>query len=48
MRIAILELYCGKSGKSGYYNSQEIGLAKAYAGMGHNVFVVLPNNKITN
>lgn len=46
MRIAILELYCGKSGKSGYYNSQEIGLAKAYAGMGHNVFVVLPNSKI--
>ena len=26
---AILELYCGESGKLGYYNSQELGLARA-------------------
>lgn len=46
MRIAILELYCGQSGKSGYYNNQEIGLAKAYENMGHSVYVVLPNTQI--
>lgn len=45
MKIAILELYCGQSGKAGYYNSQEIGLAKAYARMGHKVYVVLPDRK---
>lgn len=42
MRIAILELYYGQSGKTGYYNSQEIGLAKAYERMGHKVYIVLP------
>ena len=28
-RWAILELYCGESGKIGFYNSQELGLARA-------------------
>ena len=42
MRIAILQLYCGQSGKSGFYNNQLLGLAKAYAKMGHKIFVVFP------
>lgn len=46
MRIAILQLYCGQSGKSGFYNNQLIGLAKAYAEMGHEVFVVFPDRGI--
>ena len=29
MNWAILELYCGGSGKLGFYNSQELGLARA-------------------
>lgn len=48
MRIAILQLYCGQSGKSGFYNNQLIGLAKAYAKMGHKIFVVFPDKTIGN
>lgn len=48
MRIAILQLYCGQSGKSGFYNNQLIGLAKAYAEMGHELFVVFPDKLIGN
>ena len=46
MRIAILQLYCGQSGKTGFYNNQLLGLAKAYAKMGHEVFVVFPDKTI--
>lgn len=46
MKIAILRLYCGESGKSGFYNSQEIGLAKAYEGLGHDVFVIFPDKRL--
>lgn len=42
LKIAILELYCGDSGKLGFYNSQEIGLAKAYAKQGNEVLIVYP------
>lgn len=42
LRIGILDLYFGQSGKLGFYNSQAIGLAKAYSGLGHEVFIVRP------
>lgn len=48
MRIAILQLYCGQSGKNGYYNNQLLGLAKAYAEKEHEIFVVFPDNTIRN
>lgn len=44
-RIAILDLYYGKSGKLGFYNSQAVGLAKAYVECGHEVFIVRPEKR---
>lgn len=48
MNWAIMELYCGESGKLGYYNSQELGLARALALKNINVTIVYPdrNEKI--
>ncbi len=46
MRIAIVELYCGESGQIGFYNSQEIGLARAYAKLGHDVLIIYPDRDI--
>lgn len=43
MRLGIAELYCGKSGKKGYYNSQEIGLARAMKNLGHDIYVFYPD-----
>lgn len=40
---AIVELYCGESGKLGYYNSQELGLARALASNKINVTIVYPD-----
>lgn len=45
MNWAILELYCGESGKLGYYNSQELGLARALASKNVNVTIVYPDKK---
>ncbi|MCI8417929.1 MAG: glycosyltransferase family 4 protein [Lachnospiraceae bacterium] len=45
MNWAILELYCGNSGKLGYYNSQELGLARALAQKGINVSIIYPINR---
>lgn len=42
MNWAILELYCGESGKLGYYNSQELGLARALSRRNINVTIVYP------
>ena len=42
MNWAILELYCGESGKLGYYNSQELGLARALSAKGISVTIVYP------
>lgn len=42
---AIIRLYSGESGKSGFYNSQEIGLAKAFAKRHHHVIIVYPEKK---
>ena len=41
--IAIVELYHGDAGRIGYYNNQEIGLAKAYAKEGYKVTIHYPD-----
>ena len=46
MNFGILELYCGASGKKGYYNNQEIGLAKALVKLGYNVYIFYPDTTI--
>ena len=46
MKIAIAELYCGKSGKKGFYNNQEIGLAKAFKKLGHEICIMYPEKTI--
>lgn len=44
MRLAIIVLYCGDSGKKGYYNRQEVGLAKAFSKLGYEVYIFYPSN----
>jgi 1,2-diacylglycerol 3-alpha-glucosyltransferase len=48
MRIGIVELYCGKSGKKGFYNNQEIGLARAMKKIGYDAIIFYPgvNEKV--
>lgn len=41
--FGIVELYCGESGKIGFYNNQEIGIAKAMRKLGYNCFVFYPD-----
>lgn len=41
MNLAMVRLYCGNSGKKGFYNMQELGLAKALARKGINVYIIL-------
>ena len=43
MHIAILQIYCGASGQFGSYNCQEVGLAKAFAALGHHCTVAYPD-----
>lgn len=45
LKIALLQLYCGQSGKTGFYNNQSLGLAKAYEKAGHEVLVVFPDKE---
>ena len=42
IRFGIAELYCGASGKTGYYNSQEIGLARAMKKLGYRCYIFYP------
>ncbi|MEH7111507.1 glycosyltransferase family 4 protein [Neobacillus niacini] len=44
--FGILRLYCGSSGQKGYYNLQEVGLAKALAKRGYSVFIFLLNSEL--
>lgn len=46
MRLGIAELYFGASGKKGFYNSQEIGLAKAMKKLGYDVTIFYPNPEL--
>lgn len=43
MNLGIVELYCGSSGKKGFYNSQEIGLARAMKRLGHRCTIFYPD-----
>ncbi|MCI8517710.1 MAG: glycosyltransferase family 4 protein [Hungatella sp.] len=47
MKLGIVELYCGSSGKKGFYNSQEIGLAKAMKKLGYDVYIFYPGRDIS-
>lgn len=47
MKLGIVELYCGASGKKGFYNSQEIGLAKAMKKLGYDIFIFYPSKAIS-
>ena len=42
MRIGIVELYYGESGKKGFYNNQELGVAKAFKAKGYEIIVFYP------
>lgn len=48
MRVGIVVLYCGRSGKKGFYNRQEIGLAKALAQLDYECCVFYPDKTATN
>ena len=48
MRIGIVELYYGESGKKGFYNNQELGIAKAFKMKGYEIIVFYPQNDIDN
>ncbi len=41
--FGLVELYCGSSGKIGYYNNQQIGLAKALRKLGYECIVFFPD-----
>lgn len=47
MKLGIIRLYCGESGKKGFYNIQEIGLAKSLIkkGIDVDIFFLSPNIK---
>lgn len=47
MKYGIVELYCGNSGKKGYYNNQEVGLARAMADKGYQVTIFYPRTDIS-
>lgn len=42
MRLGIVRLYVGSSGIKGFYNSQEIGLARTMKKLGYEVFIFIP------
>jgi len=46
MTLGIVELYQGSSGKQGYYNSQEIGLARAMKKMGYKCLIFYPDSNV--
>ncbi len=46
MRIGIVELYCGSSGKKGFYNNQEIGLSRALVKKNYECFIFYPQKDI--
>lgn len=46
MRFAITTLYCGTSGQKGFYNSQELGLARAMKPLGHEPIIFYPDKSL--
>ena len=47
MRFGIIRLYCGECGKKGFYNLQEVGLARAMRKKGLECFIFFPNYNLT-
>ena len=47
MRLGIVELYCGTSGQKGFYNSQELGLARAMKPLGYEPVVFYPGKGLS-
>ncbi|MCR4739194.1 MAG: glycosyltransferase family 4 protein [Lachnospiraceae bacterium] len=47
IRIGIVELYCGGSGEKGFYNSQEIGMAKEYIRRGYECYIFRADKNIS-
>lgn len=45
LNFGIAELYCGTSGKKGFYNNQEIGLSRAMKHLGYNCIIFYPSEK---
>ena len=41
--FGIVELYCGASGKIGFYNNQELGITKAMTKIGYKCFIFYPD-----
>lgn len=46
MVFGIVQLYCGKSGEKGFYNNQEIGLARALRKFGCRTVIIYPKTDI--
>lgn len=46
MVLGILRLYCGGSGEKGFYNSQELGIAKAMHNRNLDVVIFIPDKTI--
>lgn len=46
LRVGIVEVYCGASGKMGFYNNQEIGIARALKKRGYQVIIFYPDKAI--
>ncbi len=47
VKIGIVELYCGGSGKKGFYNSQEIGIAKEFVKRGYECLIFKADKSIS-
>lgn len=47
-RIGIVDLYCGASGKKGFYNNQEVGMAKGYTEYGFECYIFYADGICSN
>lgn len=45
-RLGIVKMYCGESGTKGFYNSQEIGAARALQKSGYSIYIFYPRKDI--
>lgn len=48
INFGIVELYCGASGKKGFYNNQEVGLARAMKKLGYSCYIFYPRKNTRN
>lgn len=47
-QLGIVDLYCGASRKKGFYNNQEVGMAKALADYGYKCYIFYPDGLDNN